>query len=71
MGASSRLTIRLEGGEVDASGADWDGLHDGKVLPGPAVVEGRSATALIPPGWVGRVNRIGAILVEPGDARPD
>jgi N-methylhydantoinase A len=71
MGASARLRLRLESGEVDAAGADWDGLNDGKVLVGPAVVEGRSATALIPPGWVGRVNRIGAIVVEPGDARPD
>ena len=71
MGGSARLRLRLERGEVEAVGADWDGLHDGKVLAGPAVVEGRSATALIPPGWVGRVNRIGAIVVEPGDARPD
>jgi len=71
MGGSARLRIRLERGEVDAAGADWEGLHDGKVLAGPAVIEGRSATALIPPGWVGRVNRIGAIVVEPGDARAD
>ena len=71
MGGSSRLRIRLEQGEVDAAGADWESLHDGKVLAGPAVIEGRSATGLIPPGWVGRVNRIGAIVVEPGDARPD
>ena len=71
MGGSSRLRIRLEHGEVDAVGADWEGLHDGKVLAGPAVIEGRSATGLIPPGWVGRVNKIGAIIVEPGDARPD
>jgi len=68
MGASARLRLRLEQGDVDAVGADWDSLHDGKVLPGPAVIEGRSATALIPPGWVGKVNRIGAIIVEPGDA---
>ena len=71
MGGSSRLRIRLEQGEVDAAGADWEGLHDGQVLAGPAVIEGGSATGLIPPGWVGRVNRIGAIIVEPGDARPD
>jgi N-methylhydantoinase A len=71
MGSSARLRIRLEQGDVDAVGADWEGLHDGKVLAGPAVIEGLSATALIPPGWVGRVNRIGAIIVEPGDARTD
>ncbi|HVO35145.1 MAG TPA: hydantoinase/oxoprolinase family protein [Gemmatimonadales bacterium] len=71
LGGSARLRIRLEDGEVDAAGADWEGLNEGKVIAGPAVVEGLSATALIPPGWVGRVNRIGAIVVEPGDARPD
>jgi N-methylhydantoinase A len=70
-GGASRLRIRLEQGDMDATGADWDSLHDEMVLAGPAVVEGRSATALIPPGWVGRVNRIGAIIVERGDARPD
>ncbi len=70
-GGASRLRIRLESGEVDAAGAEWEGLHEGRVLAGPAVIEGRSATALIPPGWMGRVNGIGAIVVEPGDARPD
>jgi N-methylhydantoinase A len=70
LGGSARLTIRLDSGEVDAAGADWEGLHEGRVLAGPTVVEGKSATALIPPGWAGRVNGIGAIVVEPGDARP-
>jgi hypothetical protein len=41
------------------------------VIAGPAVIEGLSATALLPAGWVGRVNGIGAIVVERGDARPD
>ena len=71
VGVTSRLRIRLERGLVDAAGYDWEMLHVGQVLAGPAVVEGMSATALIPPGWAGRVNRIGAILVERGDARPD
>ncbi len=69
MGSTARLHIRLDGGTVDAAGADWEGLQAGQLLPGPAIVQGRSATALIPPGWTGRVNRIGAIVVEPGDAR--
>jgi N-methylhydantoinase A len=70
LGGSARLRIRLEGGDVDAAGSDWEGLHTGQVLAGPAVIEGRSATALIPPGWAGKVNRVGAVIVEPGDARP-
>lgn len=71
VGVTSRLRIRLEGGLVDAAGYDWEMLHSGQVVAGPAVVEGMSATALIPPGWVGRANKIGAIVVERGDARPD
>jgi len=71
VGVTSRLRIRLDRGMVDAAGYDWEMLHAGQVLAGPAVVEGMSATALIPPGWAGRVNGIGAILVERGDARPD
>ncbi len=71
VGVTSRLRIRLEGGLVDAAGYDWDLLHSGQTIRGPAVVEGASATALLPPGWVGNVNRIGAILVERGDARSD
>ncbi len=71
VGVTSRLRIRLEGGHVDAAGYDWETLHAGQVLAGPAVIEGLSATALLLPGWVGRVNEIGAIVVERGSARPD
>jgi N-methylhydantoinase A len=71
VGVTSRLRIRLEGGSVDAAGYDWEALHQGQVIAGPAVVEGLSATALVPVGWVGRVNAIGAIVVERGDARTD
>jgi N-methylhydantoinase A len=71
IGMNSRLRIRLEGGFVDAAGYDWEMMHVGQVVGGPAVIEGMSATALIPPGWVGRVNKIGAIVVERGDARAD
>jgi N-methylhydantoinase A len=71
VGVTSRLRICLEGGHVDAAGYDWESLHNGQVIAGPAVIEGLSATALLPAGWVGRVNGIGAIVVERGDARPD
>jgi len=68
VGVTSRLRIRLEDGAVDAAGYDWETLYSGQSVVGPAVVEGISATALIPPGWVGRVNRVGAIVVERGGA---
>jgi N-methylhydantoinase A len=71
VGVTSRLRIQLEGGLVDAAGYDWEALHQGQAIAGPAVVEGLSATALVPAGWLGRVNAIGAIVVERGDARAD
>ncbi len=69
-GGTSRLRLELEGGMTDATGYEWEALPAGQELAGPAVVEGRSATGLIPPGWTGRVNQIGAVVVEAGDARP-
>jgi N-methylhydantoinase A len=69
MGGTLRLRIHLEGGDVDAAGYEWESLRGGQLLAGPAVVEGRSATGLIPAGWAGRVNEIGAVVVEVDDAR--
>ncbi len=69
-GSIERRTIRLEVGEVDAAGYHWEYLAAGQAIAGPAVVQGASATALIPPAWAGRVNAIGAIVAEQGDARP-
>ena len=71
MGATSRLHVRLEEGLVDAAGYDWEALLPGQTIVGPAVVEGMSATALVLPGWTGRVNAIGAIVVERNGARTD
>jgi N-methylhydantoinase A len=69
-GGTSRLRLRFAGGLLDAAGYQWDSLVPGQVLAGPALIEGRNATAVLPPGWMGRVNTIGAIVAEPGDARP-
>jgi N-methylhydantoinase A len=69
-GGAARLRVHLRSGPADAAGYAWNALHAGQVLAGPAVVEGSSATAFLPPGWAGRVNAIGAIVAEPGDARP-
>jgi N-methylhydantoinase A len=70
MGGTLRLQIHLDGDEVDAAGYDWESLRSGQLLAGPAVVEGRSATGLIPAGWTGQVNAIGAVVVEANDAGP-
>ena len=69
-GGTSRLRLRFAAGLLDAAGYQWDSLVPGQQLAGPALVEGRSATAVLPPGWSARVNHIGAIVAEPGDARP-
>ena len=69
-GGAARLRLHLPSGPADAAGYDWDHLVSGQVLAGPAVIEGSSATAFLPPGWAGRVNDIGAVIAEPGDARP-
>jgi N-methylhydantoinase A len=68
-GPTTRLRLRFAAGLLDAAGYDWDALVAGQVVNGPCCVEGRTATAIIPPGWRGRVDDIGAIIAEPGDAR--
>jgi N-methylhydantoinase A len=70
VGGTARIAVWTPGGRVDAAGYDWEALSYGQALAGPAVVEGRSATAFIPPGWRGVANRIGAIVAEPSDAEP-
>jgi N-methylhydantoinase A len=69
-GRVTRMRVWTGPAETDAAGYAWEGLLDGQVLAGPAIVEGRSATAYLPPGWMGKVNEVGAIVAEPGDARP-
>lgn len=40
-------------------------LLGGNRIPGPAIVTEYSATTLVPPGWSGRVDRIGNLILEP------
>ena len=68
-GGAARLRVHLASGPADAAGYRWDHLVSGQVLSGPAVIEGSSATAFLPPGWSGRVNDIGAVVAEPGEVR--
>jgi len=69
-GRVTRLRLWTGPAETDAAGYAWEGLLDGQTLAGPSIIEGRSATAFLPTGWMGRVNAVGAIVAEPGDARP-
>jgi N-methylhydantoinase A len=68
-GPTTRLRLRFPSGLLDAAGYDWDALVSGQIVNGPCRIEGRTATAILPPGWRGRVDDIGAIIAEPGDAR--
>ena len=44
---------------------DRSRLRAGNRIPGPAIVTEYSATTLIPPGWSGRMDRIGNLILEP------
>ena len=65
-GRVARLRVWTGPAETDAAVYAWEGLLPGQQLAGPAIVEGRSATAYLPPGWAARVNDIGAIVAELG-----
>jgi len=45
-------------------------LSAGNKIAGPAVVTEYSATTLIPPGWHGRVDRVGNLILEPRAGKP-
>jgi N-methylhydantoinase A len=44
---------------------DRSKLLAGNRIPGPAVVTEYSATTLLPPNWIGRVDRTGNLILEP------
>lgn len=62
--ADGRRSIRV--GSTPAVAAVWplDELAAGVTIPGPAVLAGHDATALLEPGWRGTVHASGAVLVE-------
>ena len=43
------------------------GMAAGGDLSGPAIVEGRESTIVVPPGWTGRVAHDGTLVLERGD----
>jgi N-methylhydantoinase A/oxoprolinase/acetone carboxylase beta subunit len=46
---------------------DRYGLRAGMVVRGPAIIEERESTAVLPPGDCARVDRYGNLLVEVGN----
>jgi N-methylhydantoinase A len=57
--------VRLDQRRVVARVYDRDKLRAGNRIAGPAIVTEYSATTLIPPAWVARVDRIGNLILEP------
>src|SRR3989442_3328571 len=63
-GPSGRRAIRIGAAQVTAQVWPLDDLAAGVALAGPAVLAGADATALVEPGWRGRVHPSGAVLLE-------
>jgi N-methylhydantoinase A len=57
--------VLFDGRRMRAGIYDRPRLRAGNRIPGPAVVTEYSATTLVPPGWSGRVDRIGNLILEP------
>ena len=51
---------------VEASVYERDGLDIGVSINGPAIVEQFDATTIVPPGWTGRVDPMGNLILEKG-----
>ena len=62
-----RITLRgRASGEVPADVWPLGELPAGLLIRGPAVLAGTDATALVEPGWTGRVHESGAVILTPG-----
>ncbi|HET6362971.1 MAG TPA: hydantoinase/oxoprolinase family protein, partial [Gemmatimonadota bacterium] len=68
-GAPATRSMWLDGEEVPAEAWAWESLPPGHRGPGPALVLGDHATALVPPGWRWAVDRFGNLILESGHAR--
>jgi N-methylhydantoinase A len=60
----SKRAVRSGGEWIDMPVWDRDQLGRGSQISGPAVVELREATCVVRPGWEGRVNTTGTIVLE-------
>lgn len=57
-------SVQFDDGTYPTSVYDRDALEPGDTVSGPAVIEDRGSTALVPPGMTGRVAERGAIVLE-------
>jgi N-methylhydantoinase A len=62
------LPVAFQGELVGCQYIERDELPYGEKISGMAIVEEPTATTLIPPGWRGRVERYGALVLEREDA---
>jgi N-methylhydantoinase A len=64
-GASPReeRPVYFDGSWVPTPVYEREGLGSGDLVAGPAVVEQFDSTTLVPPGWVGRVDAIGNLIL--------
>jgi N-methylhydantoinase A len=58
-----RRRLYVDGGWHDSPIYDRADLGDGSVLVGPAIVEQLDTTIVLPPGWSGRTDRAGSLLL--------
>lgn len=63
----SRRPVVFDGAAVDTDVLTGE-LTPGLALSGPAVCELREATVVVPPGWSGRVDEAGTLVLERGAA---
>ncbi len=62
--------MRHDGGWIDASVHRRDSLRPGQELRGPAILADRTATAILPPGWIGEVRGDGSVVARCLETRP-
>ena len=60
---------RVGGRQVKIDSYRWDTLEPGAGAPGPAIVAGAHATAVIPPGFAFRVDGFGNLIVRQSRSR--
>ena len=61
----SKTSVRFRDRPHRTAVYDRSRLRAGNRIPGPAIVTEYSATTVIPPGWAGRVDRNGNLILEP------
>jgi N-methylhydantoinase A len=60
----SKRRVRFADRQLEAAIHDREALGDGAGVEGPAVVEGRVETIVVPPGWLAHVDATGSITLE-------